>query len=576
MQSRSLGFLRNVVVVLAACLACQAWGGATDSSRFQAERVVVFGDVHGAYGRLRDLLMKAGITDAEGHWQAGETHLVSLGDLLDRGPDSRKAMDLLRRLQGEAAAAGGRVHVVLGNHELMNLTGDLRYVSAEERAALADLAADGLDGVNAAFAADGVYGSWLLQQPAVVVVNDSAFVHGGLSSLLEGRSVERLNRDAADMLRELLALRAALEAGGVLSPGSEVNDAADQLAARLAEDDELPDDQQRAARRFVELARDPLFGGEGPFWYRGNASCPALIEQPPLRRVLAAWGVARVVVGHTPTPDHRVLGRLDGAVVLADTGMLASYYGGRASAVVIEADGIHVVYADGPASTVTEDDGGLLFPLAETEVLAKLASTGRTVLADADRSEWYPLALTESDPLAVKFERRGRQQRNAELAALRLDRLLGLGLVAPVVELTVGRDDGVVTALWPGAVSEAERAAAGLAPPNTCAMGNAFDLLYAFDALIGNEGRSAQNMVYDRRTWRLGSIDHGDGFGRGERFPAYVERTPQRLPQGLARRLRELDEETLQAELGDLLDERRIRALLARRDALLATWQVLD
>ena len=64
--------------------------------------------------------------------------LVSLGDLLDRGADSRKVMDLLMRLQGEAVAAGGPVHVVLGNHEAMNVLGDLRYVDPGEYAAFAN------------------------------------------------------------------------------------------------------------------------------------------------------------------------------------------------------------------------------------------------------------------------------------------------------------------------------------------------------------------------------------------------------------------------------------------------------
>ena len=67
----------------------------------------------------------------------GRTHLVSLGDLLDRGDDSRKVMDLLMRLQVEAAAAGGQVHVVVGNHEAMNVLGDLRYVSRGDYAAYA-------------------------------------------------------------------------------------------------------------------------------------------------------------------------------------------------------------------------------------------------------------------------------------------------------------------------------------------------------------------------------------------------------------------------------------------------------
>ena len=92
------------------------------------DRVVAFADVHGAYAELLGLLRETGIVDAQDHWAAGNTHLVSLGDLLDRGADSRKVMDLLMRLQGEAPAAGGQVHVLLGNHEAMNLLGDLRYV----------------------------------------------------------------------------------------------------------------------------------------------------------------------------------------------------------------------------------------------------------------------------------------------------------------------------------------------------------------------------------------------------------------------------------------------------------------
>jgi hypothetical protein len=60
---------------------------------------------------------------------------VQTGDVLDRGPDSRKVLDLLRRLEGEAARAGGRVYALLGNHELMRLIFDWRYVSPEEIAA---------------------------------------------------------------------------------------------------------------------------------------------------------------------------------------------------------------------------------------------------------------------------------------------------------------------------------------------------------------------------------------------------------------------------------------------------------
>ncbi len=76
-------------------------------SRFTGiERVVAFADVHGAYTELVTLLRETGIVDAQDRWTAGRTHLVSVGDLLDRGDDSRKVMDLLMRLQGEARGCG--------------------------------------------------------------------------------------------------------------------------------------------------------------------------------------------------------------------------------------------------------------------------------------------------------------------------------------------------------------------------------------------------------------------------------------------------------------------------------------
>ncbi len=102
------------------------------------ERVVAVSDVHGAYDSMITTLGRAGVLGEEQAWNGGSTHLVITGDILDRGPDSRRVMDLLMRIEGEALDAGGRVHLLLGNHEVMNLVGDLRYVSKGEYAAFAD------------------------------------------------------------------------------------------------------------------------------------------------------------------------------------------------------------------------------------------------------------------------------------------------------------------------------------------------------------------------------------------------------------------------------------------------------
>jgi len=130
-------------------------------------RVVAFGDVHGAYEDWAALLAELGLVDENLDWSGGDTHLVSLGDLIDRGPGSRQVVELLMKLDTQADRAGGAVHMVLGNHEVMVMTGDLRYVSAAEYAAFAgDETAAQRDGAFAAYRA--VVGGGLVATVAAV------------------------------------------------------------------------------------------------------------------------------------------------------------------------------------------------------------------------------------------------------------------------------------------------------------------------------------------------------------------------------------------------------------------------
>ena len=97
-------------------------------------RIVVVGDVHGDLAALVDILVDAGVIDSRRTWKGGTAIFVQTGDVPDRGPHSRKVMDLLIDLEKQARKAGGRVHALLGNHEVMNMLGDLRYVTPEEYA----------------------------------------------------------------------------------------------------------------------------------------------------------------------------------------------------------------------------------------------------------------------------------------------------------------------------------------------------------------------------------------------------------------------------------------------------------
>ena len=116
-----------------------------------AQRLVAIGDIHGAYDELVTLLQAAELIDSDLDWSGGTAVLVQTGDFTDRGPGTRQIMDLLRKLQDQAAAAGGRAVVLMGNHEMMNLVGDMRDVSAETLAAWAE--DTDTDRRNAAYAA---------------------------------------------------------------------------------------------------------------------------------------------------------------------------------------------------------------------------------------------------------------------------------------------------------------------------------------------------------------------------------------------------------------------------------------
>jgi hypothetical protein len=353
------------------------------------ERVVAISDVHGAYDGMLRTLTSAGVIDGDKSWTAGNTHLVVTGDVLDRGADSRKVMDLLMTLEQQAPASGGAVHLLLGNHEVMNLVGDLRYVARGEYAAFADeedaeerarwfehfraanagvaddqtLRADfenkappGFFAHRRAFRPDGHYGRWLLDKPLLMVIDGTAFVHGGLSPMIAGLGLEGVNERLRLELSSYLQAVSLLNDAGILSPTENSNYHAEILKG-LALDAEPPPEVKEAIETIIELGKSEIQGPDGPLWYRGNVACSALTEIDKLDSVFAAIGASRVVIGHTPTVTRRVLQRLDGRVIEIDTGMLTAAYKGSGNALVIAGESLSVVNESG-----TTADGPLAHP----------------------------------------------------------------------------------------------------------------------------------------------------------------------------------------------------------------------
>ena len=320
---------------LLAVIAMPLLAATTQDDWQDVSRIVAIGDIHGDYDNYIAVLKDAGVVNRWGKWAAGQTHLVQVGDIPDRGPDTLKIVRHLQKLEKQAAKAGGRLHLLIGNHEYMNIVGDLRYVHPgeyeafetrnstkirdnyyayivknlqQQRAAQPtdNSDADTLPIVDDTFKKDwyaehplgfvehrlawqkgGELFDWVATHNTIIRINDVLFLHGGLSANLLPLSIRDIN----------MRVRA-------------------------------------------ELNREPFEGeplgsaDHGPLWYRGLAVGHEATERPALEAVLAHYGARMIVLGHTPDLNI-ITPRFDGQVVIIDTG-ISAYYGGHRASLQIE------------------------------------------------------------------------------------------------------------------------------------------------------------------------------------------------------------------------------------------------
>jgi len=260
-------------------------------------RLVGIGDVHGDYRVAKKVLRKANITDSDNNWIAGDTLVVQVGDQTDRGEQDRKILDFYEDLSEQAFLAGGGFYPLIGNHEVMNVDMDFRYVSEESLAEFADIEWDPADdfydafeeeekGRAAAFRPGGPYAKLLAGHNTVMVIGDTVFVHGGLQPDDVNFGLKKMNTQAQKWMKDRRK--------------------------------QLP---------------DPLDGGGGPLWtriYSDDETAPPDCET--LEETLALIPATRMVVAHTvQTVPNSACG---GKVWRVDVGM-SSYYGGDPAAIEI-------------------------------------------------------------------------------------------------------------------------------------------------------------------------------------------------------------------------------------------------
>ena len=262
--------------------------------------VFAVGDLHGDLHAAIATLKLAKVIDETEKWIGGSSVVVQTGDVLDRGDEERPLLDWLDKIAASAKAGGGALYRINGNHEVMNVAGDLRYVSSAGFAQFADAAIGPLPASIEAFPENArgrllsflpgrPWARKLSHYPVVLLVNDTVFVHGGLRPEHVDYGIERMNAEVSAWMRGEAKLPKSLESDST------------------------------------------------PYWVRDYG-----LDVPPetcaaLDQVLAKLHAARLVVGHTPQKDG-ITFACDGKVARIDVG-LSAHYGNHAATVLEIRDG---------------------------------------------------------------------------------------------------------------------------------------------------------------------------------------------------------------------------------------------
>ncbi len=269
-------------------------------SRPAAARVVAIGDLHGDLEATRRVFRLAGATNAADHWAGGTMTVVQTGDEIDRGDGDKEILEFTERLKREAKAAGGELIALCGNHELMNVAQDFRYVTPHgfEEFASRDpgkKAAEGpLGGRALAFKPGADIARELAQRPVLVRVGDTVFVHGAILPKHLRYGLDKLNDEVEAWLLGLAPVMPAAASGD-----------------------------------------------DSPVWSRVYSTSPTSVECTQLKATLSALSAKRLVMGHT-VQEQGINSVCDGAAWRIDVGM-SKHYGGKPAALEIQGDAVKVL-----------------------------------------------------------------------------------------------------------------------------------------------------------------------------------------------------------------------------------------
>lgn len=243
----------------------------------QPDKLLALSDIEGNFDAFRLLLQKNGVIDDSFNWTFGTGHLVIAGDVFDRGMQVTECLWLIYSLEDKAKVAGGYVHFILGNHEIMNLSNNFRYVQNKYKVNAKSMGID----YNKLYGKGSELGKWLRTKNIMEKIGDFLFVHGGISA--------------------------------------EVN----QMTLSIDEINNLSRSHYGHSIDTSDKKLYTLFNtATSPFWYRGYYAKPTQQKRIPsmqqVENTLKKFFVSKIITGHTIVADG-ISTYYEGKVINIDT-----------------------------------------------------------------------------------------------------------------------------------------------------------------------------------------------------------------------------------------------------------------
>lgn len=566
------------------------------------DKIIAVGDIHGDYDNFVQILKRAGLIDDTLKWIGGKTHFVQTGDIMDRGDYAKDVFDLIKKLEEEAVQAGGRVHMLLGNHEEMNITGTSfrqpTYVSPKQFASflpikfrekkenefrqqlqnLSEVETNSDPSILDSYfetkwkglmkemgyqrlyvnTFNDNYGRWIIEHNAVIKINDTIFSHGGISERYSTWPLERINR----VLRnELNVYRIAIK-----------------------------------RKQDPKIRREILYVPDSPLWNRDLALKEEESFQKTVDKILNNLEANHMIIAHTPKgspvipenqEDERELRtRFNEKVWMIDTG-IADYYYSVLSYLLYENGEFEMhewmdeEYAEEEPfehSKIELEDKSredVEYYLLKAAIIntKKEAVPGRTAAwkIDLDDGEIKRRALFKpiNDPRPARLP----ESYKYELAAYALDKLLDFQKIPSVIKREIEDTWGSLQIRVENCFGLDVQRIKNISPPDPQVFENTLEEINVFENLVYCIRDELDDILIHEDSWNIYRVDFSEAF---EPTPDLIpEQKITRCSKKLFQNLQELSDDVIKARLKTYLNDEEISALLSRKAFIVKTLKKL-